>query len=236
MTSGPVRSGKRRHPGAGFTLVEVMIAIGVLTLMMVVAWGSVVQTMNAKRRFEAQQDRYREARAALQRMVNDIEAAYMSSNEDRNQLETRTFFVGEATGDVNRLRFSSFAHERLFADANESDQTIVSYYSAPDRNQRQLDNVMRRVTRRLGNEKPESLPGEADVLFSNVKKLHFTYFDVRDNEWKDSWNTQGAEGSGGRLPDRVKIELTFVDDDDKEVMLTTQAKIHLSEVLQFFAN
>jgi general secretion pathway protein J len=225
-----------RRRERGFTLLEVMIAVGVMTLMMVVAWGAVVQTMNAKRHFERQQDRFREARAALQRIVSDLETAYISGNEDRTQLETRTFFVGDAAGDVNQLRFSSFANQRLYADANESDQTVVSYYAASDRFDRQRTNLIRRTTRRLGTEKPESLPGEADILFSGIGQLRFTYFDVRDNEWKDSWSTQGVEGSAGRLPDRVKVRMTFNDDDGKEVILTTQAKLPLQEVLQFIAN
>jgi len=58
---------------------------------MVVAWGSVVQTMNAKQHFEKQQDRYREARAALQRMVADIESAFMASLPHRQNILNKTF-------------------------------------------------------------------------------------------------------------------------------------------------
>jgi general secretion pathway protein J len=226
----------RRRGAAGFTLVEVMIAIAVLALMMTIAWGTAVQTMNASRHFGAVQDRFREARAAMARMVADIEMAYISGNEDRTLNDVRTFFIGESAGDVDQLRFSSFAHQVLYADANESDQTVVSYYAVPDRRDRSRQNLMRRETRRMGNEKPEALPGEANVLFSDVKRLKLAYFDVRANEWKDSWSTQGIEGAAGRLPDRVRIQLVFEDEDGKETILTTQAKVHLGEMLQFFAN
>lgn len=225
-----------RRAQGGFTLIEVMIAIAVMTLMMVVAWGSVVQTMNAKKQFEAQQDRFREARSALQRMTLDLEMAYLSANEDRTLPDTRTFFNGSDSGSINSLKFSSFAHQRLYADANEADSTVISYYEGSDRSHSAQKNLLRRETRRLSNEKPESIPGEADVLFSNVIKLHLSYFDVRDNEWKETWNTQGVEGSANRLPDRVRISLTFPDEVGKEVTLTTQAKIHLNEVVQSFAN
>ncbi len=225
----------RARDGA-FTLIEIMIAVAVLALMMVVAWGSVVQTMNAKRQFEGQQDRFREARAAMQRIVKDLEAAYLSANEDRTLLDTRTYFLSEGSGDIMGLRFSAFAHQRLFADANESDQAIISYYAAYDREKRTQQNLMRRETRRMGNEKAESLKGEADVLFSNVTRFELAFFDVRDNEWKETWTTQGAEGSANRLPDRVRVTLAFPDDAGKEVVLTSQAKLNLREVLQFYAN
>ncbi len=225
-----------RRAKAGFTLIEVMIAITILTLMMTIAWGTATQTMNAKKHFGAVQDRFREARSALGRMVADIEMSYISGNEDRTLNDLRTYFVGESSGEVNSLRFSSFCHQRLYADANESDQTVISYYPAPDRKDRSKTNLMRRESRRMGNDKPENLPGDADVLFQNVSKLKLAYFDVRANEWKDSWSTYGAEGIANRMPDRVRIQLSFIDDDGKEITLTTQAKVHLGEMLQFYAN
>jgi general secretion pathway protein J len=224
----------RRRAG-GFTLIEVLIAISILALMMVIAWGAATQTMRAKKHFGAIQDRYREARSAMARMVADLEMSYISGNEDRTLNDVRTFFIGESSGDINELRFSSFAHQRLFADANEGDQTVIRYYSASDRDDRRKTNLMRRETRRLGNEKPDALPGEADVLFSDISKLKLSYFDVKANEWKESWSTSSVE-SQNKMPDRVRIQLTFTDEDDKEITLTTQAKIHLRELLQFYAN
>ena len=224
----------------GFTLIEVMIATGVLCLMMVIAWGTVVQTMSANRHFGAVEDRYREARNALGRMVADLEMAYVSGNEDRTQQDPRTFFVGDSGNDVATLRFSAFAHTRLYADANESDQTTIGYASAPDPVNRGQTDLMRRESRRMPipqqGEKWDTVAGETDVLFAGVSKLKLSFFDSKDQSWKESWNTQGVEGGANRVPDRVRISLTFIDEEGKELTLTTQAKIHLQEVLQFYAN
>ena len=164
--------------------------------------------------------------------------AYVSANEDRTQVETRTFFIGEASGDVQNLRFSSFAHTRLYADANESDQTVIAYFGANDRDVRGQENIMRRENRRLSSpgERWDSTAGETDILFTDVKKLKFTYWDFRANEWKDTWSTQGVEGANGRIPDRIKIALTFLDENGKETTLTTEARLHLQEMLTFYAN
>ena len=222
----------------GFTLVEVLVAVAVLAVMMIFAWGSISQTVRAKKVFGAVQDRYREARNAMTRIVHDLEMAYVSANEDRTQVETRTFFIGEASGDVQNLRFSSFAHTRLYADANESDQTVIAYFGGNDRDVRGQENIMRRENRRLSSpgERWDSTPGETDILFTDVKKLKFTYWDFRANEWKDTWSTQGVEGANGRIPDRIKIALTFLDENGKETTLTTEARLHLQEMLTFYAN
>jgi general secretion pathway protein J len=225
---------------AGFTLIEVMIAIGVLCLMMAIGWGTVVQTMRANQHFGAVEDRYREARNALGRMVTDIESSYISQNEDTTQQERRTFFIGDNSGDVNSLRFSAFAHTRLFADANESDQTVVSYMSGPDPVIRGMTDVMRRESKRMPQtqqgEKWDTVPGSTDILFADVTKLKLAYYDSRDASWKESWTTLGADGSANRMPDRVRISLSFKDEDGKEITLTTQAKVYLQEMLNFYAN
>ena len=222
----------------GFTLVEVLVAVAVLAVMMIFAWGAISQTVRAKKVFGASQDRYREARNAMTRIVHDLEMAYVSGNEDRTQVETRTFFIGEASGDIQSLRFSSFAHTRLYSDANESDQTVIAYFGANDRDARGQENIMRRENRRLSGpgERWDSTPGETDILFTDVKKLKFTYWDFRGSEWKDTWSTQGVEGANGRIPDRIKIALTFVDENGKETTLTTEARLHLQEMLNFYAN
>jgi len=221
----------------GFTLIEVMIAVAILCLMMAIAWGTVVKTMSANKHFGAVEDRYREARNALARIAADLSMAYISGNEDQTQQERRTFFVADANaGEVGSLRFSAFAHTRLYSDANESDQAVVAYFAAPDPVDRRVTDLMRRESRRMSwqGERWDAVPGETDILFSGVTKLKLGYFDVKTNEWKDGW-TSLADTTMNRMPTRVRIALSFIDDSGKEITLTTQAEIMLQEMLQFYA-
>lgn len=228
---------RRTRRTGGFTLIEVMVAVTILVLIMAIAWGTVVQTQRSNRRFGGIQDRYREARTAMARIVSDIEMAYFSGNEDRTSTELRTFFIADSSGDVNSLRFSAFAHTRLFADANESDQTIIAYFPGVDPVDRRTTVLMRRETRRMPHqERWDSVPGEADVLFNRPTKLKFSFYDWREKEWKDGWSTQGVDASSNRMPDRVRISLSFLDEDDKEVTLTTQARVYMQEMIQSYAN
>ena len=220
----------------GFTLLEVMIALTILAVMMAVGWGSFSQIAKAKQHFEAAQDRYREANVAMSRLSHDLSMASVSGSEDRAQLEPREFFVGETSGSIDTLRFTTFSHMTLYADANESDQTAVSYYAGPDRENSSKTSLYRREVRRIGNERQSALPGQTEVLFSDVEKVELSYWNVQNKDWQDTWSTQMVEGTIPHPPDRVKIELTFLDERGKEVSLMTEARVHVQEMLQFYEN
>src|SRR5262245_54753524 len=117
----------------GFTLIEVMVAVSILALVSVLVWSSFRTTTNAKERIEAGGARYHTVRLALERLSREISMAYLSQNEDTNQQDRRTFFVGKRHGDLDELRFSMFGHQRLYGDANEADTSQVVWFGARDR-------------------------------------------------------------------------------------------------------
>jgi general secretion pathway protein J len=228
---------RERSPAAvqaGFTLIEVLIALAILAFMMAIAWGTLSQTANTKLQVEEIQERSHEIRVALERMVRDIEAAYLSSNEDRNLSDHRTYLVGKNKGDLHELRFSSLAHQTMWADANESEQTAIAYYSDSDRKDRRKTNLVRRESRRLENKRWEQIPGEVDILVRNVEKVQFEYFDWKTRDWKDTWDTTSATANGGGqpwLPGRVRITIQVKSKRGDSIKYTTQARIGLQELL-----
>jgi general secretion pathway protein J len=226
----------RRAAQGGFTLIEVLISLAIMALMMTIAWSTTSSSVQAKKFFEDFEQRNHEVRIALARMVEDLSAAYISSNQQPNLTEPRTAFVGKSSGSVEELRFSSFAHRILWAEANESEQTMISYFGDADPEERGQTNLYRRETRRLSNEGWEEVPAEIDVLVRDVEEVEFEYFDWQDNEWKDAWDTTGADAQKGRLPERVRITITIENGDGDEVEYQTQARIMLQEELKLIAN
>ena len=69
-----------RRTGGGFTLVEIMIAVGIMASLTVLIWGSFNQSFKSKKQTEAQMSRYRAARIAMDRMIRDVSMAYLSNN------------------------------------------------------------------------------------------------------------------------------------------------------------
>lgn len=219
----------------GFTLIEVMVAVVILAMVSTVVWSSFRDTTNTKKNVEAQAVRYRTVRLALERIAREVAMAYLSQNEDTAQPERRTRFVGKKRNGVDELTFSYFGHQRLYEDAAESDTALVSYTSEGDRDRKGTINLMRRESRRLGYLRPDELPGQYDILCDDVSKLRFEYWDARDKQWREEWNTTSADGQVDRLPSKVRITLTVRDERGKEVPFQTQTRIAMQEPLNLRA-
>jgi hypothetical protein len=175
-------------------------------------------------------------------MVRDLESAYVSANEDQNLVERRTMFIGKASGTVDELRFSSMSHEVMWADANESEQTVIGYAAEADQDDRSVTNLIRREQRRPTNEPGASReePADVDVLIRRVKRVHFEYWDWKDKAWQETWDSTQADAERGRIPTRVRITLEIDQQKDsgehETIKYVTQARLMLQEELKFFTN
>ncbi len=223
---------RRRVHTAGFTLLEIMLAITIMSFITVIIWASTSQMGKIKLKVEAAQDRTHSARVALMRMTREIEMAFLSLSENTALQERRTLFISAPGQEVDELRFSWFGRQRLRADSAESDTSLVSYYGEPDPLDRRVVNLMRRETRRLEAKDPLTIPGEAYILCPNVAKVKFSFYDFRKKEWREDWNTMGATGLQ-YLPTHVRIYLTVVDERGQEVVYSSASRIQLTERVDY---
>lgn len=224
MRMGPTARGQ-----AGMTLLELMLSLSLISLMMFLAWSTTRGTARIKSGLEETQLRNHEIRVAMARMVADISAAYLSTNENRNDPDLRTQFVGRDSSSIDELRFSSLVHIPLWADANESEQTLIAYFDERDRDDSSKTNLLRWESRRLSNEKWESEPADIDVLLHNVERVKFEYWDWRENEWTERWDSTSADAERGRLPTRVRITVEVPTQSGKTLKYVTQARLMMQE-------
>lgn len=222
-----------RRREAGLTLLEVMIAIAVLVIMMTLAWQTIGNTSEARKKFERYEQRNHELRMAMNRIVADFEHAYLSKNEDQTATYPRTMLVAKASSKFPEIRFSTLAHRVLWADANESEQTIVSYISKPNaENPNQVDWI-RREQRRPSNEPPDDLAAEYDVIVHDIESAKLEFWNWKNLDWQDTWDTTQSDGQKGTLPSRVRITIVTKDEKDNEYKLQSQARIVMQEPLNF---
>ena len=217
----------------GFTLLEVVFAVAVTAMMGVLIAAAFQSGYRTKELVEQEADRYRALRTGTDRMVREISAAFVSDHYDtrryRDQNDRPTNFIGAR----DRLLFTTMAHQRLYADAKESDQMVAEYYtkSAPGPGGQQRLNLMRREDSILDDRIDRG--GTEDVLIENVKRIDFAYWDSDKKDWVDEWDTRRIEKKS-ILPVRVRITISAVDETGREARYVTQARIVLNTEIPRF--
>jgi general secretion pathway protein J len=222
---------KPTRQNAGFTLMEVMIAATIVAIMGGLIYGSFGPMLRAKEVLEAESEHYRATQVALSRMSREISMAFFSNDFDhtryRDKSDMPTFFTGEG----DRLQFTSFAHQRRYKDAKESDQAMFDYHMGRDPDA-DLDDDGRDVLVRREKvvlDENWARGGVEQVLSDDVKKIQFEYYDDSRHEWVDEWDTRRDRD---RLPERVRITLTAPDETGKEVKYSTEARIYMRLPIQ----
>lgn len=216
---------RRTDAARGFTLLEVMMSLGILAVLGALAWGSFGPTWEAKQVIQEQADHYHGMRLALARMSREISMAYISDNFDAARYRERpTHFVGEDSSDDDELRFTTLAHERLYEGAKESDQSLVEYRIDRDPDDREKMALIRREKTVIDDD-PEDGGTEA-VLATGIEGLDFEYWDVDEKDWAREWDTYDT-AFANRLPERVRITIHAKGEDGKVRKYTTQTVVFL---------
>jgi general secretion pathway protein J len=219
----------------GFTLIEIMLALALMAFVTSLLWGTFAQTAKIKKRIESTQDRTHTVRVALMRMTREIEMAFISGSEPIGTADRRTMFAGSSHNDFDELRFSWFGHQRMRADAPEGDTAVVSYLSMPDPEDPMVTNLMRRETKRLEAKETKLIPAETYILCPAVSRLKFAYYDYKQKDWREEWDTTTADGQQ-YLPTQVRISLTVLDERGMAVTFTSIARLHALEMVDYRPN
>jgi len=223
---------RRDNHHGGFTLIEIMLALGLMAFVTSLLWGTFAQTVKVKKRLETAQDRTHTVRVALMRMSREIEMAFRSGSDVMGTQDRRTMFSGTAHNDFDELRFSWFGHQRMRADAPEGDTAVVTYLTTPDPDDYGTMNLMRRETKRLEAKDQKLLPAETYILCPAISRLKFAYYDYRQKDWREEWDTTKADGQQ-YMPTMVRISLTVLDERGMAITFTSIARVHAMETVDY---
>jgi len=215
----------------GFTLLEVMIAIAVLALIGTLTYKSFDSAYDLKRRVEAAEDRDQTVRGALDRIGREVSMTFLSEHYDRKRFRERpTFFRLKDGRREAILTVTSFAHQRLHVDAKESDQAVFEYRL--ERDDAGRTSLFRRVKAQIDEEPDRG--GAKAVLAEDVLRFTVQAWDPRDREWRDEWDSNSPQRTGGALvPPRVRVAITVIDEQGKERTWSTQSRLLLGSPLDF---
>jgi general secretion pathway protein J len=209
----------------GFTLVEVMIAVGITAVMAMMTVGALRSLDRSTEIARLQDERYGAVRLALTRLSREISVAFISDNYDRNSQralrERPTLFVGKE----DTLLFTAFAHVRLYRDAKESDQSVIEYTLESDPDHSGEKAVFRREKVRLDEEPDRG--GRKSLVADRIASLRFAYWDTKRKEWVNEWSTRRLDHTD-ELPARVRIELEVTAPGGGTEKFVTETRLEIT--------
>ena len=207
----------------GLTLIEIMVAIAVFSMVSITIWTATSQTARTRDIVNAVHDRSHQVRAAMEMLKRDLESAFLSRHVGQNEPSHETVFLGRDHGDEDRIDFASFTHQRRYFNAKESDQCEISYFIADDKEISGQKNLIRRESPILDLEPLEG--GQYLTVLENIAAFDLTYFDYEMSDWQDNWDTTDETAEQDLLPPQVRIKMVIYDRRGKEIAYGSQIVI-----------
>lgn len=197
--------GRRR----GMTLIEVAVAMAVLGVMGILAYGGLAITLKSQKRADVLHERYHAARVFLTRFKRELSMAYVSLHQAEEK-QTVTLFQGES----DSIIFNTSSHEPIHRGVEESDQLEVEYRL--DRDEDGNRAIIRRVKYFI-----DDRPGRGGVEQIAVRGVHdfdIEYFDEMKEDWRSDWDVliEDAEQKRGdmKLLLAAREELEAIRNDE----------------------
>ncbi|MBX3233669.1 MAG: prepilin-type N-terminal cleavage/methylation domain-containing protein [Labilithrix sp.] len=197
----------RRARRRGMTLLEIMVSMAVMAMISLLIYGAFDSISRGRRGEALRADRARQGRDAIERIVRELQGAYISMHTpSMPALVTRTTgFYAQSSSQYDRVDFTAFAHRRVNAEARESDQAEIGYFVVRDPD---VDGKMDLVRR---EEAPIDIDfkrgGVVNVLAEDVETFDLKYLDPLTGQWVETWDSTLMSAQLNRLPLEVRIEL-----------------------------
>ncbi|MCJ8500579.1 prepilin-type N-terminal cleavage/methylation domain-containing protein [Desulfatitalea alkaliphila] len=211
-----------RRCSRGFTLLEILAAIFIFSIVMGLVFGTFGGVFSSADRVGAASDLHEMASACLVRMATDLKAIHvareprykapdMDDPPDPYRVEGGTEYLG---GELfSRLRFTSLAHLPIGRQPREGIARIVYY---PE-----MKTEGERILRRADNLFPydDFTPSPTDpVICEQVLSFKVVYFDKEGRDTEE-WNSE-SDLYEHSTPRAVGIELTLGDEQMSYTFVT----------------
>jgi general secretion pathway protein J len=211
----------------GFTLLEILLAFFIFAILFSVIFASYSASFKTINMTESRMEVYRKAAIAMDRISEDIQAAYISIPAPNSFGEPAgyTKFLGEDK-DINGLDadtmsfFSRIAP--LFSEEMEMATGQLIFYDVIQGDEEGELILLRSEHPEFIDESEEK---ESLTLCDGLQGVSFTYFNG-DGEPQESWDSDSDELEGS-LPRMVSVSLQFLNHENPEAPLTFMTSIAL---------
>ncbi len=199
----PIRKGgvKALSFLTGFTLVELLLAIGIFSIIALIVYSTFSMGINTWRKMDGLLERYQEVRLVMERMAVELRSCVDMHVEGFGNPEEKYDFYGEE----DRLIFYT-------ARRKEGGVKRVIYQKSRDE---EFEADVFRLERREEDFSPllprEKVPG--DLILELLKNVEFRYLrlvkegNAVRREWQDVWKEDAPDIPA--LPPQVRIKIIF---------------------------
>jgi len=213
--------GSSQKKSAGFTLLEVIITLGILTSMIIAI--STLLRSSFDVRFALSQEGIITHRlnTAMQKISADLSHAFIlsSTNLRRNAPErtTKTIFTIDRSSSGDKIGFTMMNHAAVKYNARESDSAYVVYMLKDAKDTPGRKHLYRGVYGKIPSNFKEDPPMK--LLAKHIKSIEFQPW--KGDDWsKDKWSSKRRE-TRDKIPHLIKISIeAWVEDPVDDEQLT----------------
>ena len=194
----------KRNSTSGFTLIETVISLTLLSFITIIGYQGLIFGMNQWRsghdRMQDQYD-YHQAIAWMRDKLGSAEKVRRIGGDDQAYLFDGTPRSVEFVARYDRTRRGGLYVSKIYLDQRDHDLYVSYYLHHPD------------VARNLENLVPERV-----VLLADIASIRFSYYGrqlgLKKKAWHDSWPDQNS------LPQLLKLDIETVDGVNYETLLS----------------
>jgi general secretion pathway protein J len=215
------QTSKKINPSVGFTLVEILIAIFILSLVMATVYASYTGILKTSRQLEEEGAIYQMARASMDRLIKDLSSLQKSSGSFYLNAEVKK----SGNREFHSVSFWSSSHLAFGEDESEGRPATISYYFQESDDGKSFS-LLRSD---LSGDTPDQTKKEDGgfIICKNIDTFRLTFYDAAGEE-SDSWSVSSVPGQEkGKAPAAIKIELFVVNPNDSEKPYKFMTKVFI---------
>lgn len=205
---------------AGFTLLEMMLAIGILAIVLTMIAGSFNAVAHSKIHGEQRLNIDREGRAILWQLSSEVRGAIQTPLAVSNVMLIGTGQMRDGQP-LDSLTISTMDAGHRRAITGFGAEQIVIYSTTPTQFHRRWFTLTRAQMSGL----LRSGPTTPIVLGDNLIALHIRYFD--GGNWLESWESS-ALARNQQLPMAVAIDLALGTENGRVMNFSTQVQVPMA--------
>jgi len=214
------RTSTHRAP-RGFTLIEMMLAIGVLALILTMLASSFNTIAHSKVHAEGRLMVDREGRALLWQLTKELRNAVQTPYTQSNVALLGNGRMGNGAP-IDTITMSTFSGGHRRAITGMTPETIVTYNLTPNPDQQGWYMLQRSQQSGLLT---NTVAQQSMVLADNILSLHFRYFDGQ--KWDESWDSSSMP-RGTQLPIAVAIQIQMAAPGGRVMDFATQVTVPMA--------